>query len=82
MTLSRIGYCCVIALVGFATLPPRAVSRCNDRRKRTPEELAATVRGSVANFGTWPVDEAAKTLTYQVCGSSGRNRRAPAAAPD
>jgi len=46
----------------------------NDRTKGTPEELAATVRGSVANFGAWTVDEAAKTLTYHIRGSTFPNQ--------
>src|SRR5438309_6510498 len=32
--------------------------RSNDRTQGAPEEHAATIRGSVANFGTWTVDEA------------------------
>jgi Lipocalin-like domain len=48
--------------------------RSNDRTKGTPDELAATVRGSVANFGTWSVDEAAKTLTYHIRGSTFPNQ--------
>ena len=46
----------------------------NDRTKGTPEEVAATVRGSVANFGTWTVDEAGKTLTYHIRGSTFPNQ--------
>jgi Lipocalin-like domain len=48
--------------------------RSNDRTQGTPEEHAATVRGSVANFGTWTVDEAAKTLTYHILGSTFPNQ--------
>jgi hypothetical protein len=48
--------------------------RSNDRTQGTPEEHAATVRGSVANFGTWTVDEAAKTLTYHILGSTFTNQ--------
>jgi hypothetical protein len=48
--------------------------RSNDRTKGTPEEHAATVRGSVANFGTWSVDEVAKTLTYHIRGSTFPNQ--------
>ena len=48
--------------------------RSNDRTKGTPEELAATVRSSVANFGTWSIDEASKTLTYHIHGSTFPNQ--------
>jgi hypothetical protein len=48
--------------------------RSNDRTQATPEEQTATVRGSVANFGTWTVDEAAKTLTYHILGSTYPNQ--------
>jgi len=50
--------------------------RSNDRTQGTPEEQAATLRGSVANFGTWSVDEAAKTLTYHILGSTSRTKPA------
>src|SRR5260370_37886042 len=46
----------------------------NDRTQGMPEEHAATVRGSVANFGTWSVDEAARTLTYHNLGSTFPNQ--------
>jgi hypothetical protein len=48
--------------------------RANDRTKGTPEEYAATIRGSVASFGTWTVDEAGKTLTYHIAGSTFPNQ--------
>jgi hypothetical protein len=48
--------------------------RSNDRTQGTPEEHAATIRGSVAHFGTWTVDEAAKTLTYHILGSTFANQ--------
>jgi len=48
--------------------------RANDRTQGTPEEHAATIRGSVANFGTWTVDEASKTLTYHILGSTFPNQ--------
>jgi hypothetical protein len=51
--------------------------RSNDRTQGTPEEHAATIRGSVANFGTWTVDEAGKTLTYHILGSTFPNQSAP-----
>ena len=48
--------------------------KSNDRTQGEPEEHAATVRGSVANFGTWTVDEAATTLTYHILGSTFPNQ--------
>ncbi|HXJ83226.1 MAG TPA: lipocalin-like domain-containing protein [Candidatus Methylomirabilis sp.] len=48
--------------------------RSSDRRQGTTEENAATVRGSVANFGIWTVDEAGKTLTYHIVGSTFPNQ--------
>ena len=48
--------------------------RSNDRTNGTPEEHAATIRGSIASFGTWTVDEAAKTLTYHILGSTFPNQ--------
>ena len=49
--------------------------KSNDRTKASLAELAATVSGSVANFGTWSVDEATKTLTYHIRGSTYPHRR-------
>ena len=37
--------------------------------KGTAEENAAVVQGTTANFGTWTVDEASKTLTVRYVGS-------------
>jgi Lipocalin-like domain len=48
--------------------------RSNDRASGAPEEHAATIRGSIANFGTWTVDEAGKTLTYHILGSTFPNQ--------
>jgi lipocalin-like protein len=48
--------------------------RSNDRTQGTADEHAATIRGSVANYGTWTVDEAAKTLTYHIVGSTFPNQ--------
>jgi len=48
--------------------------RSNDRRQGTADEYAATAKGSVANFGTWTVDEAGKTLTYHIVGSTFPNQ--------
>lgn len=36
--------------------------KANNRLKGTPQENQAIVRGTNANFGTWSVDEASKTL--------------------
>jgi hypothetical protein len=38
----------------------------NSADKGTPDENASVVRGSFANFGTYTVDEAAKTFTTKV----------------
>ena len=48
--------------------------RSNDRTQGTPAEHEATIRGSVANFGTWTADEAAGTLTYHILGSTFPNQ--------
>src|SRR6267143_2296854 len=38
----------------------------NNRLTGTPEEYAAIMRGSLSVFGTWTVDEASKTVTYNI----------------
>lgn len=38
----------------------------NNRQSGTPEENKAVVQGSIAYFGTYTVDEAAKTVTYHL----------------
>jgi Lipocalin-like domain len=38
----------------------------NNRQAGTPEENKAVVQGSLAYFGTYSVDEAAKTLSYHI----------------
>ena len=43
--------------------------KANSRLKGTAEENAAMVQGTTANFGTWTVDEASKTLTVRYEGS-------------
>ena len=48
--------------------------RSNDRANAMPEEHAATVKGSVANFGTWSVDDTTKMLTYHIRGSTFPNQ--------
>jgi hypothetical protein len=42
----------------------------NNRMTGTPEEYAAIMRRSLSVFGTWTVDEANKTVTYQIVSSS------------
>ena len=42
----------------------------NNRQSGTPEENKAVVQGSIAYFGTYTVDEAAKTVTYHIESSS------------
>ena len=39
-----------------------------NRLKGTPEENTAAVHGTTANFGTWTVDEASKTITVRNVG--------------
>ena len=41
-----------------------------NRQSGTPEENKAVVQGSIGYFGTYAVDETAKTVTYHVEGSS------------
>ena len=48
----------------------RAKFASGNRAKGTPEENAATVQGSLAYYGTYSVDEASKTLTSKVEGST------------
>jgi hypothetical protein len=42
--------------------------KVDNRLKGTPEENAAAVHGTTANFGTWTVDEASKTITVRNVG--------------
>ena len=42
----------------------------NNRMTGTPEEYAAIMRRSLSVFGTWTVDEANKTVTYNIVSSS------------
>ncbi len=48
----------------------RAKFASSNRLQGTPEENKATVQGSLAYFGTYTVDEAAKTYTVQIQASS------------
>jgi hypothetical protein len=42
--------------------------KVNNRLKGTPEENMAAVHGTTANFGTWTIDEASKTITVRNAG--------------
>ena len=42
----------------------------NNRLTATPEEYAAIMRGSLSVFGTYTVDEAKKTVTYNIVSAS------------
>jgi hypothetical protein len=53
----------VSVIVARADLPKFA---SNNRQTGTPEENWAVVQGSIAYFGTYTVDESAKTLKYHV----------------
>lgn len=46
----------------------------NDPMKATAEEAEAIVRGSIAYFGTYAVDEATKTLSLQLDGTTLTNQ--------
>ena len=50
-------------MISRADLPKFAANNVN---QGTAEENAAVVKGAIANFGTWSVDEATKTLTTNV----------------
>ena len=45
----------------------------NNRLAATPEEYAGIVRGSIALFGSYTVDEAKKTVTYKIVNSTFAN---------
>jgi hypothetical protein len=42
----------------------------NNRMTGTPEEYAGIMRRSLSVFGTWTIDEANKTVTYNIVSSS------------
>jgi hypothetical protein len=50
-------------MISRADMPKFAVNNVN---QGTAEENAAVVKGVIASFGTWSVDEATKTLTTNV----------------
>ena len=45
----------------------------NNLNQSTPEESKAAVQGMTANFGTWSIDEATKTLTTHIEAASSTN---------
>ena len=59
------------ALVQTRSDLPKLAS--NRRDRGTPEEYQAVVQGSVAYFGTYAVNEAEKTITLQIEGSTFAN---------
>lgn len=50
----------------------------NDRTRATPEEATAVVRDSIAYYGSYAVDEAAKSLSVTLEGSTYANLLGPA----
>ena len=56
------------AQIHVAADAPKIAS--NNRMTGTPEEYAAIMRRSLSVFGTYAVDEAAKTVTYTIVSSS------------
>ena len=56
------------AQIHVASDAPKIAS--NNRMTGTPEEYAAIMRRSLSVFGTWTVDEANKTVTYNIVSSS------------
>jgi hypothetical protein len=56
------------AQIHVAADAPKIAS--NNRMTGTPEEYAAIMRRSLSVFGTWTVDEANKTVTYNIVSSS------------
>jgi len=56
------------AQIHVASDVPRIAS--NNRMTATPEEYAGIMRGSLSVFGTYTVDEANKTVTYNIVSAS------------
>jgi hypothetical protein len=50
-------------MVIFAKNRPRPAAAPGQRENVTPEDYKGIAQGTVANFGTWSVNEADKTLT-------------------
>ena len=57
-----------LALINTRSDIPKIAS--NNRLEGTPEEYAAIVRGTHAFFGTYTVDEAAKSFTVNIAGGT------------
>ena len=55
----------------FRTDVPKFAS--NNMNQVTAEEAKAAIQGMTANYGTWSIDEATKTLTTNIEGSSSPN---------
>src|SRR5215813_11839940 len=55
----------------FRTDIPKFAS--NNMTQVTAEEAKAAIQGMTANYGTWSIDEATKTLTTNIEGSSSPN---------
>jgi hypothetical protein len=56
------------AQIHVASDVPKIAS--NNRLTGTPEEYAAIMRGSLSVFGTYTIDEAKKTVTYNIVSAS------------
>ena len=56
------------AQIHVASDAPKIAS--NNRMTGTPEEYAAIMRRSLSVFGTYTIDEASKTVTYNIVSSS------------
>jgi hypothetical protein len=54
--------------IHIASEVPKIAS--GNRLKATPEEYAGIIRGTIAQFGTYTVDEAKKTFTYRFTAST------------
>ena len=69
---------CRVGLIDESCAEPRRSGdlpklAANDRARATAEEARAVVAGSVAYYGTYSVDEANKTVTARVEGSTFAN---------
>jgi len=56
------------AQIHVASDVPKIAS--NNRMTATPEEYAAIMRGSLSVFGTYTIDEAKRTVTYNIVSAS------------
>ena len=55
---------------GHVMRSDRAKAASNNRIQGTPDENKATAQGTISSFGTYTVDEAKKTYTLRIEGSS------------